>query len=122
MKMKTESSLQDSAAKRFANQKVDLKTVFLMPEGFEPLFLTLYFLFVPYLTGVIFIFIFIAKGDLDSFLALDLGAVIAVWAIGYEVIAVTALTVIFYQMYRYTRNAGLQKGRSSAHASIHDTL
>ncbi|WP_345972362.1 hypothetical protein [Sulfurimonas diazotrophicus] len=89
--------------KSFAKQEVDLTKVFPMPEGYEYLFLGLYFITIPYVAGLLFLFIFIAKGSFNNFFSLDIAMFAAVWAIGYEVCAAVALTVIFYKMFRYHR-------------------
>ncbi|WP_345987586.1 hypothetical protein WCX18_10520 [Sulfurimonas sp. HSL1-2] len=87
----------------FSQQQVDLAKVFPLPEGYERLFLGLYFIIIPYVVGLLFLFIFIAKGNFNSFLALDLAMFAAVWAIGYEICASVALSIIFYMMIKYNR-------------------
>lgn len=82
--------------KAFAEQEVDFSSIFPMPQNFEKLFLTLYFILIPYTVGLLFLFLFVAGTDFESFITLDLAMIVAVWAIGYEVAAASALLVIFY--------------------------
>jgi len=93
----------ENADESFGNQKVDLTEIVPLPEGYEKLFLALYFITIPYLVGLLFLFVFIAHGSFDSFLAMDIAMFAAVWGIGYEVCAGIALTVIFYKMIRFNR-------------------
>lgn len=89
----------------FGQQKVEVSSFLPMPEGYEKLFIALYFIVIPYMTGLIFIFLFVAKAQVDNFLSLDLAMFVAVWAIGYEVVASFALAFIFYKMFRFNREA-----------------
>ncbi len=71
----------------FGSQQVDLKNYVLSPEGWEGVMFTIYFLVVPYLIGVLFLFLFVAGSDIDNFLILDITAFFVLWAIGYEIVA-----------------------------------
>lgn len=82
--------------KAFAEQEIDFASIFPMPKNFEKLFLTLYFILIPYTVGLIFLFLFVAGADFERFITLDLAMIVAVWAIGYEVAASSALLIIFY--------------------------
>ncbi len=74
--------------KGFLEQDVSLVDSILFPEGYENIMLGLYFLIVPYIAGVLFIFFIIGKGDYTVFLALnDKNSFFLTWAIGYEVMA-----------------------------------
>lgn len=90
-------------SKSFGEQEVDFSKIFPLPEGFEKLFLTIYFITIPYVAGLLFLFIFVAKGDVENFLSLDIAMFVAVWAIGYEVVASIALIIIFYKMFSFSR-------------------
>jgi hypothetical protein len=62
------------------------------PEGFEMIFLAIYFVTLPYIAGVLFIFIYIAGGKIDLFISVyEKEVFILTWAIGYEIIAGLAL-------------------------------
>ena len=67
-------------------------TPLFFPEGFEKLFLLLYFITLPYIAGILFLFFYIANGKKELFLSLnDDASFIMTWAIGYEIIAAIVL-------------------------------
>jgi hypothetical protein len=73
----------------FAKQKVTFDdTPLFFPAGFEKLFLAIYFVTLPYIAGLLFLFFYVADGKKDLFLALnDDSSFFLTWAIGYEIIA-----------------------------------
>ncbi|MEA3455741.1 MAG: hypothetical protein U9R26_04485 [Campylobacterota bacterium] len=74
------------------NKNVDLVDSILFPEGYENIMLAVYFLTVPYIVGLLFIFFYIGKGDTDIFLSLnDQHSFFITWAIGYEIVAAIIL-------------------------------
>lgn len=76
----------------FMNKNVDLVDSILFPEGYENIMLAVYFLTVPYIVGLLFIFFYIGKGDTDIFLSLnDQHSFFITWAIGYEIVAAIIL-------------------------------
>lgn len=85
----------------FGSQDVDVKDFIISPEGWEGIMFTFYFLSIPYITGIIFLFLFIARADLENFLIFDLTAFFVVWAIGYEIVASLILIVIFISYIKY---------------------
>ncbi len=93
--------------KTFGSQRVDIDDYVLSPAGLEGIMLTIYFLLIPYTMGALFLFVFIANVAFEKFLLLDLASLFIVWAIGYEVLAVLLLIVIFYSKLRFLRNDAL---------------
>ncbi|MDY0124374.1 hypothetical protein [Sulfurimonas sp.] len=87
----------------FASQKVDFSDHLFVVEGYEGIFYTLYFLSVPYITGAIFLFFFIAGGSYDNFMLLEMNAFFIVWLIGYEIVATLILIAIFISFLKYDR-------------------
>jgi hypothetical protein len=87
--------------KTFGSQDVDVKDFIISPEGWEGIMFTFYFLSIPYITGIIFLFLFIARADLENFLIFDLTAFFVVWAIGYEIVASLILIIIFISYIKY---------------------
>ncbi len=62
------------------------------PEGYENIFLLLYFVTLPYIAGFLFLFLYVSKANIDVFLAVYKNSFfILTWAIGYEIIAALAL-------------------------------
>lgn len=85
----------------FLNQAVSISDYIYMPEGFEiPMFI-IYFLSIPYSTGLIFIYFFIADREIGNFIALDIFIFLPVWAIGYEVVAAALMALIIYSAFTY---------------------
>jgi cellulose synthase/poly-beta-1,6-N-acetylglucosamine synthase-like glycosyltransferase len=80
----------------FAQQQVQLNdSMLFFPAGYENIFLALYAILLPYITGILFLVIFIAKGDLSIFTALnDEAMFFYCWCIGYECLASIALLLI----------------------------
>jgi len=61
----------------------------------EKLFLAIYFVLLPYIAGLIFLFTYVAEGKPELFLSLnDESSFILTWAIGYEIIATLVLLYI----------------------------
>lgn len=75
--------------KKFAQQDVDLaKTPLFFPEGFEKIFLFIYFITLPYIAGLFFLFLYVAEGSIELFVSLnDQSSFLLTWTIGYEIIA-----------------------------------
>ncbi len=86
---KKNKEIEDSS---FMNKKVNLVDSILFPDGFENLMMTIYFIIIPYINGLLFIFIYIGKGDYTIFLSLSGGnSFMITWLIGYEVTAALLL-------------------------------
>ena len=79
--------------KKFSQKNVDLaETPLFFPEGFEKIFLAIYFVTLPYIAGLLFLFFYIAEGKPEVFSSLyDDSYFILTWAIGYEIIATLIL-------------------------------
>jgi len=80
----------------FSREKVDLtNTPLFFPQGFEKIFLGIYFIILPYIAGILFLFFFIAEATPKLFLTFyEKSSFILTWAIGYEVIAGLGLLYI----------------------------
>ncbi|MDD2828342.1 MAG: hypothetical protein PHW18_02075 [Sulfuricurvum sp.] len=114
---------QESLAKRreqeedFLNQEVDYRNFVFAPEGYEGLMFFIYFLTLPYLVGLGFLFMFVARANYESFLTFNLSSYFIIWAIGYEVSAVLLLIIIFlawinHYHNRYNREKKRQNNKS----------
>jgi len=65
------------------------------PEGFEKIFLLIYFMILPYIFGLIFLFFYVGEGKTELFLSIDEdSSFILTWAIGYEILAAIILLLI----------------------------
>ena len=81
----------------FTQQEVDLqKTPFLFfPPGKEMLFLGIYFVTIPYIVGLVFLFFYVSKGKASTFGSLSIDSnFFLVWALGYEIVAAFILLMI----------------------------
>jgi len=86
---KKNKEIEDSS---FMSKKVNLVDSILFPDGFENLMITIYFIIIPYINGLLFIFFYIGKGDYTVFLSLSNGnSFMITWLIGYEVTAALLL-------------------------------
>ena len=100
--------------KKFTQKEVDLaETPLFFPEGYEKIFLAIYFVSLPYIAGLLFLFFYVAEGQIELFLALnEEQAFMLTWAIGYEIIAGLILLWIVKMSIGFaneSRKAGIQK-------------
>jgi len=91
----------------FESREVDINRFIISPEGMEGFVLSLYIIIIPYIMGAIVLFLFVAGSDVEKFLIMDLTTFFIVWAIGYEVVAVSILSVIFYSYLKYMGCCGM---------------
>ena len=98
--------------KSFSQQTIDLQnTPLFFPRGFEKIFLTIYIAILPYLVGLIFTFIYLAKSNYELFLALHKDTpFFLIWAIGYEIIASLLLLYIIKLAFSFTAGPSSKKG------------
>ncbi len=80
----------------FAQKEIDVKAFIIAPEGYETFMFSIYFLTVPYLTGLAFLYFFVAQASFSHFLNFKISSFFVIWMIGYEVVAVIALVLIAY--------------------------
>lgn len=82
---------------KFTQQQITYEdTPLIFPAGFEKLFLLLYFISLPYIAGLMFLFFYVGEGKVELFLSLnEESSFFLTWAIGYEILAgVTLLLII----------------------------
>jgi hypothetical protein len=79
----------------FFNQSLDYRDFVFSPEGYEGIVISLYILILPYLAGLVFLYLFVAEANYQYFLEFNLASFFIIWAIGYEVCAVSLLVGIF---------------------------
>jgi hypothetical protein len=88
----------------FTSQDVYISDYLYSPDDWESVFYTLYFTFIPYLTGAIFLFFAVASADYANFKLMDMSAFLIVWIIGYEIVATSLLFMIFISYLRFRKN------------------
>ena len=101
---------------KFSQQEVDLtQTPLFFPEGYEKIFLTIYFIALPYIAGLLFQFLYIAESNVELFLSLnEQSSFILTWLIGYEIIASIILLYIIKMAVSFAnenRKAGVREFR-----------
>ena len=101
----------------FLNQEIDYRKFVFAPEGYEGPMMFLYILTLPYLMGLGFLFLFVARASYEYFLAFNLSSFFVIWAIGYEVTAVLLMAIIFlawlnHYRSRYAREQARQHNQS----------
>ncbi|HHD78578.1 MAG TPA: hypothetical protein ENK90_03285 [Epsilonproteobacteria bacterium] len=74
---------------KFSQQQITFEdTPLLFPAGLEKLFLLIYFVTLPYIAGLMFLFFYVGEGRTELFLSLNEdSSFILTWAIGYEILA-----------------------------------
>jgi len=87
-------------AKKFLQKKIYLSDLVDLPEGLaNTLFLGM-FIFVPYLFGVVFTFIILAKASFRTYERVENSFAFS-WVIGYEFLAGFLLLMIFISSIRF---------------------
>ena len=90
--------------KNFASKKVDFSKYLIVPSGYEGIVYTLYFILIPYIVGITFLFFYVARAAYANFALLDLSSVLIVWAIGYEITGAIILFFIFISFIKHLKN------------------
>lgn len=85
----------------FFNQSLVYRNFVFSPEGYEGVVLGLYILLIPYLAGLLFLYLFVAQASYEYFLEFNLASFAIIWAIGYEVCAVLIIVGIFFTWFRH---------------------
>ncbi len=91
----------------YMQREVDLsKTpILFFPPGKEMLFFGIYFAILPYITGLLFVFFYVARGKAAIFGSLNVGldsSVFILWMIGYEILAVIIVLWIIKNAIMYS--------------------
>jgi len=96
----------DGIGGSFAKQEVKLQdTPLFFPEGFENIFLAIYFVSLPYVLGLLFLFFYIADGKFDVFVSVNKESpFIMTWAMGYEILATLIILWIVKSAISFTKN------------------
>lgn len=89
----------------FASKKVDFSNYLIVPRGYEEIAYTLYFILIPYVVGLTFLFFYVAEGAYTNFSLLDLTSFLIVWAIGYEITGAVILFFIFISFIKHIKNS-----------------
>jgi len=90
----------------FGQQKITYDdTPLVFPAGFEKLFLLAYFIALPYVAGLIFLYFYVGGGKTELFLSIsEESSFILTWAIGYEILAALLLLYILKMAINFSIN------------------
>jgi len=99
-----EKSIRNKSLK-FSKQEVDItQTPLFFPEGYEKIFMFIYFISLPYLAGRIFQFFYVSNANIAIFLKLFNDSMFFLtWAIGYEIIASILLLYILKMSFSFSK-------------------
>ncbi len=78
----------------FFKKTLDYRHYVFSPEGYEGPIAVIYIALLPYIMGLLVLFI-IAEASYEHFMEFDLASYLIIWAIGYEMCALLILIVIF---------------------------
>ncbi len=72
----------------------------IIPEGYGGISYLTFLIFAPWLAGLAFMFFYVSGGNMDTFNGLESNTLLT-WVIGYEIIAVLVLLLIFKKLLVY---------------------
>ena len=106
-----------TSSKKFTGKIVTFDdTPLFFPEGFERIFLAIYFVALPYIAGLLFLFFYVSNGKVDVFSSLNQeSSFILTWALGYEILAVLALLYIAKSAISFGKEITLPSGKKKFH-------
>jgi hypothetical protein len=109
---KTEKEFSTSSNK-FTRKKVTFDdTPLFFPEGFEKIFLAIYFVSLPYIAGLLFLFFYVSNGKVEVFSSLNQeSSFILTWIVGYELLAVLILLYIAKSAISFGKQITLRGGK-----------
>jgi len=87
----------------FFKKKFEITDYINLPEGLANIIFFILFLVIPYIVGISFIFIIIAKASIETFSHINIDGYPVYWSIGYEVIASFLLFIIIKSAISYRR-------------------
>jgi len=100
---------------KFTQQNITFDdTPLLFPAGMEKFFLLIYFIVLPYIAGLLFLFFYVGGGKTELFLSLnEESSFMLTWAIGYEIIAGVLILWIIKSAITFSINASKRGAKKS---------
>ncbi|NEW60993.1 hypothetical protein GSY74_06815, partial [Sulfurovum sp. bin170] len=89
--------------KSFFAQEIHLSNYINLSENSINTIVFLAFILIPYITGLLFIFLIIAKANLAIFHEINIDEYFVYWSIGYEVLASILLMIIIKSSINFNR-------------------
>ena len=90
----------------FGAKKVDFTDYLIVPEGYEGIAYTFYFITIPYVVGLVFLYFYVAKGVHENFALLELTSFLIIWGIGYEITGAIILILVFFSFLKHLKSPG----------------
>jgi len=87
----------------FLKKRFEITDYINLPEGLANIIFFILFLVIPYIVGISFIFIIIAKASIETFSHINIDGYPVYWSIGYEVIASLLLFIIIKSAISFRR-------------------
>lgn len=97
----------NKAPKSFTQQEIDFQsTPLFIPEGMEKPFILVYFILLPYIFGLLFLYIYIAESNLELFSSVyQHSSFLLTWSIGYEILASLVMLYIIKMAFGFSKDA-----------------
>ncbi len=91
------------APKSFFSQKINLYDYTNLSESVLNTILLSTFVLLPYITGILFIFLVIAKANFETFADIKVDKYFIYWSVGYEVLAFISIVAIIKSAITFKR-------------------
>ncbi|SFV57321.1 hypothetical protein MNB_SV-12-697 [hydrothermal vent metagenome] len=102
-RQKEKENMEEEKPKDFFTQEIHLSNHINLSENSINTIIISAFILIPYITGIIFIFLVIAKANIIIFNEIDIDEYFVYWSIGYEVLASILLTIIIKSAISFKR-------------------
>ena len=89
--------------KSFFSQKINISDYINLSENIINTILLSAFILLPYITGILFIFLVIAKANFETFTDIKIDRYFVYWSVGYEVLAFISIMAIIKSAVRFRR-------------------
>lgn len=86
----------------YFSKKINLDQILDLPEGLQQIVLFIFFLLVPYSTGLLFVIV--TRLDMVSLHSEKINECLFFWTIGYEFLATILLVFLIQQSFTYKRS------------------
>ncbi len=100
-KKRLEAKQKKEIKESYFSKKINLNQILELPEGLQHIVLFIFFLLIPYSTGLLFALI--TRLDIVSLNSQGFNEFLFLWTIGYEFSATMLLIFLFQQSFTYRR-------------------
>jgi hypothetical protein len=96
-------SNNEIAPKSFFSKNIIISDYIYLPEGFQKFLLLTIFILIPYILGILIMFIFMGSEEFQEMTTLTFDLYMFTWTIGYETIALILLLIIIKSAFTFRR-------------------